>query len=39
MTSLDGYAICRLECSFYSSELKHIDTYSKLIKDIFPRNN
>jgi hypothetical protein len=39
MTSLDGYAICRLECSFYSSELKNINIYSKLIKEIFPRTN
>ena len=23
----DGFALCRLECSFYSSELKHIPIY------------
>ena len=39
LLSHNGYATCRLECSFYGDVLKQADLYLFVIRNIFPRGS
>ena len=39
LLSYNGYATCRLECSFYGDVLKEPNLYLFVIRNIFPRGS